>query len=157
MSAPVRDGDETFQNRAGAAAVDGFRSHCGAVLEALSLARDNQRCGGVEDCDVPIGALGAIEHRPQGGGVMGGIATLEISGIGAGQARLFGCHFETTDLTILQRAHPGGASGGHLVEPVGAMHQPDLLRAQIVEHMSQGLQQGAREDAYKLTFHISWI
>ena len=77
-------------------------------------------------------------------------APFRSAGRGAGQAGHLGRHLEQLDLAVPQLGDIGGAGGGDLVEPVGAMDDPGALGAERGQHLGHGLDPGLGEDAEKL-------
>ena len=63
---------------------------------------------------------------------------LQVGRGGAGQAGHLGRHLEQRDLAVLQLGDIGGAGGGDLVEPVGAMDDPGALGAELASTSAIG-------------------
>ena len=110
-----------------------------AVGEVRRLAADDQGGGRVEQHDVAERALLAGQHVADRLGVELGVAALEVGQLGGRQAGVGRRHLEHGDLAVLQLGDVGRARRGDLVEAVVAVHHPDVLRAEVLQHVRDRL------------------
>ncbi len=103
--------------------------------------------------DVAIGVCARLRARPASAAALwAGSPPLSSAGVGARQADILGRDLEGTDLAVVQFDDLGRPGRRYLVEPVGAMDEPDALRAEIAQHLGHRPQPGRRKHADQLPF-----
>src|SRR5687768_17432767 len=88
--------DELVERRLGAAGVE-----AGAEFERVRAVRDDESGGGVEEDDVAVGRLHAVEQFAQARRVVGGIGALDVGKRGARETGVFGGDLEAREIAAL--------------------------------------------------------
>ena len=154
---PVGDGNQFLQCDPGTAFIHGSSGLNHAFLEIDGPARHHQAGCGIEQCNVAKGTGGTIEQGPQGSGIVGRVAALQVFGAGRREPdRLWG-DGESTDLPIPVFGDIGRTGGGDLVQTVMTVHHPNTFGAQTPQNLGQWLHPVCREDADHLTAGTGWI
>ncbi len=88
-----------------------------------------ERRRGVEDRDIPIGALVALQNSHQPRALCVGIAAAcRVSGLARIDADILGVDLEGADVAVFQRGDAGRSRSRDLVEAVGAVAHPGAPR-----------------------------
>src|SRR5688500_12666969 len=90
--------DELVERRLGAAGGDFGGGEAGAEFERVRAVRDDESGGGVEEDDVAVGRLHAVEQFAQARRVVGGIGALDVGKRGARETGVFGGDLEAREI-----------------------------------------------------------
>src|SRR5262249_7798389 len=118
-----------------------------ALLEALSLAGNDECCRGIEDCNVAKSAWLAFQNVEQCLCVVLGVAAIQLSRFRTRQSSIFRSHFESADVAVFKRGDSGRASGSYFIKTVRTMYNPNAFGAEVFQHLSHWLYPVLRESA----------
>ena len=128
-----------------------------AILEVFGLAGDHQSRRGVDQRHVAKGRRLAFENVLHRLGVVGCVTAAQGFRLDLAQAKLGRRNLERLDLAVLQRRNAGRAGRGYLVEPVGAVHHPHALGAEIFQNLRQRLRPLLGENPDHLPAHAGRV